>query len=444
MKKILTIAASDTGGGAGVQADIKTITAMGAHALSVLTALTAQNTVAINSVFPVPEDFLSSQMDTLFSDIRPDAVKTGMLLNPGTIRIVAEKISRHAPQFLVVDPVMTAKTGNTLLTENALDLLKKKLLPLAFMVTPNLDETFTLTGIKADSVSTMKAAAEKISALGPKTVLIKGGHLNGDPVDLLYDGRSFIEFSARRIDTPHTHGTGCTLASAIAVELASGRSAPDAVKSAKAFTEKAIARSYPLGKGHGPVNPAAAVLRDAELYRCAKALTEAVTLLKQQNIGRLIPEIQSNFGCLIPSGSRPEDIVAFPGRIVRFKESLKTLAFPEPGVSKHIAKIILTAFRNAPRIRCAMNIAFREEIIQACKTLGFSIGEFDRSKEPPEIKALEGATMEWGTQKAIDDLGSVPDAVFDRGGLGKEPITRILGRNPADVAAKIIRIAEIV
>lgn len=444
MKKILTIAASDSSGGAGIQADIKTITAMGAHALSVLSAITAQNTVAIDAVHPVPEDFIKQQLDTLFSDIGIDAVKTGMLLNPGTIRIVAEKIRQNPPQFLVIDPVMTAKTGNTLLTEKALEILKKELLPLAFMVTPNLDETFALTGIKTDTVSGMKKAARMIADFGPQTVLIKGGHLKSDPVDVLYDGHAFTEFSAKRLDTPNSHGTGCTLSAAIAVELANGRSAPDAVRSAKAFTARAIAASYPLGKGHGPVSPAAAVLRDAEIYRCANALVEQIHLLQQHHIGRLIPEIQSNFGYLIPHGSRAEDVVAFPGRIVRFKETVATLAFPEPGISKHIAKIILTASRYNPQMRCAMNLAFKEEIIAACKTLGFSVGEFSRSEEPPEVKSLEGSTMEWGTQKAIDDSGAVPDVIFDRGGPGKEPITRILGTDPADVAAKIIRLSEIV
>jgi len=444
MKKILTIAASDSSGGAGIQADIKAITVLGGYALSAITALTAQNFISIEDIHPVPCDFLSKQLDAVLKDIGADAVKTGMLLEETALKTIVDKIKEYNIPIIVIDPVISSTTGHTLLKDNALKILKEELLPLATMVTPNLDETFALTGIKADSISSMKDAAKKLFKLGAKNVLIKGGHLKGDPTDIFYDGKSFFEFPETRINTKNTHGTGCTLSAAIATELAKGFSPVDAVKNAKEFITTAIKFSLPLGSGHGPTNPFAAVSQNAEVYQCIKELTRNIEMLKNIKIGRLIPEIQSNFGYITSAGTGPEDVIAFPGRIIKHKDSITTISAPEPGASRHIAKIILTAFKHNRLIRSAMNIAYRTEIIDACRKFGFSIGEFKRSEEPPTVKELEGSTMEWGTEKAINDKGSVPDIIFDQGGIGKEPITRVLGTDPADVACKIIKISEIV
>jgi len=444
MKKILTIAASDSSCGAGIQADIKAISVLGGYALSAITALTAQNSISIEDVHPVPCDFLSKQLDAVLKDIGADAVKTGMLLEETAVKTIVDKIKEHNIPIIVIDPVISSTTGHTLLKDNALKILKEELLPLATMVTPNLDETFALTGIKADSISSMKDAAKKLFKLGAKNILIKGGHLKEDPIDILYDGKSFFEFPEKRIHTKNTHGTGCTLSAAIATELAKGFSPVDAVKNAKEFITTAIKFSLPLGSGHGPTNPFAAVSQNAEVYQCIKELTRNIEMLKNIKIGRLIPEIQSNFGYITSAGTGPEDVIAFPGRIIKHKDSITTISAPEPGASRHIAKIILTAFKHNRLIRSAMNIAYRTEIIDACRKFGFSIGEFKRSEEPPTVKELEGSTLEWGTEKAINDKGSVPDIIFDQGGIGKEPITRVLGTDPADVACKIIKISEIV
>ena len=444
MKKILTIAASDSSGGAGIQADIKAITVLGGYALSAITALTAQNFISIEDIHPVPCDFLSKQLDAVLKDIGADAVKTGMLLEETAVKTIVDKIKEHDIPIIVIDPVIASSTGHTLLKDDALKALKEDLLPLATMITPNLDEAFALTGIKADSISSMKNAAEKLFELGAKNVFIKGGHLKDDPTDILYDGKSFFEFSETRINTKNTHGTGCTLSAAIATELAKGSSPFDAIKNAKEFITTAIKFSLPLGSGHGPTNPFAAVSQNAEVYQCIKELTRNIEVLKNKKIGRLIPEIQSNFGYITPAGTGPEDVIAFPGRIIRLRDSITTVSPPEPGASRHIAKVILTAFKHNRLIRSTMNIAYRKEIIDACRKLGFTIGEFSRSEEPPKVKELEGSTMEWGTEKAINDNGFVPDIIFDQGGIGKEPITRVLGTDPVDVAAKIIKISEIV
>ena len=234
MKKILVIAASDSGGGAGIQADVKAITLCGGFAMTAITALTAQNTQTVKAVFPIPVEFIEQQIDAVMQDIGADAVKTGMLFTAAIVRSVARKIKDYGIAAAVVDPVMKAKGGATLLQEPAIEAVITDLFPLALVVTPNLDEASLLCGFSIDSIETMKAAAKKIKAMGPHHVVVKGGHLAGDCIDLFYDGSTFTEFASPRIATTNTHGTGCTFASAVATEIAQGFSPLEAVQRAKA------------------------------------------------------------------------------------------------------------------------------------------------------------------------------------------------------------------
>jgi len=259
IKRVLTIAGSDSGGGAGIQADLKAITLLGGFGMSVLTALTAQNTVAVTSIHDVPLDFIAAQIDAVFSDIGVDAVKTGMLSNTEVVKLVASKMSEYKPPIVVVDPVMVAKSGDPLLTAEARKTLAELLLPEATMVTPNLPEASALVGWQVTKEKEMRRAAEEILELGPKYVLLKGGHLVGEAVDLLFDGQEFHEFRSPRIETRNVHGTGCTYASAIATYLAQELDVVEAVKAAKRFITAAIRHGLSLGQGHGPTNPYAAV-----------------------------------------------------------------------------------------------------------------------------------------------------------------------------------------
>jgi hydroxymethylpyrimidine/phosphomethylpyrimidine kinase len=252
--KALTIAGSDSGGGAGIQADLKTFAALGVYGASALTAITAQNTVGVIAVHEIPTEIITAQIDAVLDDIGADAVKTGMLANGPIIGCVADALQRHGVPWLVVDPVMVAKSGDPLLREDAVEALRTRLLPLASVVTPNIPEAETLTGMKISSDGEVRRAAELIVELGAKSVVVKGGHREGPATDLFYDGVRFQEFSAPRIDTRNTHGTGCTFASAVAAGLARGMSVPEAVALAKDYVTEAIRRSFPLGRGHGPLN----------------------------------------------------------------------------------------------------------------------------------------------------------------------------------------------
>ncbi|WP_051370375.1 bifunctional hydroxymethylpyrimidine kinase/phosphomethylpyrimidine kinase [Streptomyces sp. 142MFCol3.1] len=250
---VLTIAGSDSGGGAGVQADLKTMLALGAHGMSVLTAVTAQNSVGVQGAWELPVEAVRAQYRSVVDDIGVQAVKTGMLASPGLVTAVAELLADVAAP-VVVDPVSVSKHGDRLLADDALDAVRGRLLPVATVVTPNLDEVAELTGVTVDDEAGMRRAAGRLLDFGPRWALVKGGHLPGEAVDLLTDGREEHWLRAPRHDNRHTHGTGCTLASAIAVGLAEGRSVPDAVRQAKEYVTSAIAAGFALGAGIGPVD----------------------------------------------------------------------------------------------------------------------------------------------------------------------------------------------
>lgn len=253
--RVLTIAGSDSGGGAGIQADLKTMQAFGVHGMSVITAVTAQNSLGVQGYWELPVEAVRAQLDSVLSDIGAQAVKTGMLASTVLVETIAPALADVAVP-IVVDPVSVSKHGDALLATDALDAVRTKLLPLATVVTPNLWEVEQLTGVKVDDVRRLREAAEAVHALGPQWVLIKGGHLPGDPVDLLFDGMDEYRFTATRHDNRHTHGTGCTLASAIASLVAMGHDVVTAVGYAKEYVTGAIENGYPLGAGIGPVDHA--------------------------------------------------------------------------------------------------------------------------------------------------------------------------------------------
>jgi hydroxymethylpyrimidine kinase/phosphomethylpyrimidine kinase len=260
MKRILTVAGSDSGGGAGIQADLKTITVLGAYGMSAITALTAQNTVGVQGVYPVPVDFIRLQMEAVLSDIGADAAKTGMLATPDIVKAVAEELKRFKVDLLVVDPVMVAKSGDALLSEEARETLKEILFPMATLVTPNLPEASLLSGFPVQDLESMKEAARAIRDMGPKYVLIKGGHLEKEALDLLFDGQKFEAYEAPRLPSRNTHGTGCTYSAALVTFLAQGLPIRNAVAAGKRFITRAIRQGLALGSGHGPTNHYAEVL----------------------------------------------------------------------------------------------------------------------------------------------------------------------------------------
>jgi hydroxymethylpyrimidine kinase / phosphomethylpyrimidine kinase / thiamine-phosphate diphosphorylase len=442
MKKILTIAGSDSGGGAGIQADLKTITVLGGFGTSVITALTAQNTLGVQGVHAIPTTFIQQQMDSVLSDIGTDAAKTGMLASPEIVEIVSDGIRRYKVLPLVVDPVMVAKSGDSLLSKDARETIKKVLLPLAFVVTPNLPEAEVLCDFPVRDTEQMKIAAKKIHDLGPGNVLIKGGHLKGDAVDILYDGQSFRTYAGPRLNQRNTHGTGCTFSAALATFLGQGISIHQAVSQAKAFINRAIFTGISIGSGHGPTNPYSHIAVKLEKETILKDLKKSLDRLVQLNAGKIIPECRSNLAYAGTGASGYEDVAAVPGRITNVGDQIITCREPAFGATRHVARVVLAVMSKAPEMRSAMNIRYNPDIIDACKKLDFRMASFDRKMEPKDIKEKEGSSLEWGTREAMKMLDHPPDCVYDEGETGKEPMIRVLGKTPMDVVEKVWKIFQ--
>ena len=259
MRTALTIAGSDSSGGAGIQADIKTMTANGVYAMSAITALTAQNTTGVTGIMEVTPAFLQEQLDCIFTDIFPDAVKTGMVSSSALIGVIAERLRFYGARNIVVDPVMVSTSGSKLISDDAIGTLQKELLPLATVITPNIPETEVLTGMKVETKEDMENAAKRIYETYGCAVLCKGGHRINDANDYLYAGDQSVWLYGMRINNPNTHGTGCTLSSAIASNLAKGRDLVTSVRSAKAYISGALGAMLDLGRGSGPMNHAFAI-----------------------------------------------------------------------------------------------------------------------------------------------------------------------------------------
>ncbi|MEZ0290017.1 MAG: bifunctional hydroxymethylpyrimidine kinase/phosphomethylpyrimidine kinase [Sulfolobales archaeon] len=443
----LTIAGVDSGGGAGIAADLKTFATIGVHGLVAVTSVTAQNTYSVIGIQDISPQMVELQIRAVADDMGVDAAKTGMLSNPEIVRTVARVVKEYGFP-LVVDPVIFAKSGARLLVEEAVDVLRRELLPIALVTTPNRMEAERLAEMKISSVEDAEDAAKRISReYNVKAVVVKGGHLEGDKsIDVLYYNGSIRRFEMPRVEGC-THGTGCTFSAAIAAYIAKGFDVVEAVKRAKEFVYNAILRSYKIGKGHCPVNPSANIDLDAEIYRAQRELNrvlEDFLSKRSEELAKLIPEVQMNIVYSPPHylAKDVRDVVGIPGRIVNYMGRARLSGYPQPGASSHMARAVLTIMKFNPEIRSGVNIAYSEEIVRALKELNFKVSYFDRREEPEEVKRIEGGTTRWGIEYAIRRINDVPDAIIDFGEHGKEPLIMIFGKDPREVVDKLSRLLD--
>ena len=440
--KALTIAGSDSGGGAGIEADLKTFAALGVHGLAALTSITAQNTLRVESIQDVRPEMVKAQIESVGEDIGVDAAKTGMLHTPEIVRVVAEIIRKYG-FATVVDPVMVAKSGANLLEPEAIEVLKSKLIPIARVVTPNVLEAEVLSGVKIVSYDDAVVAAREIAGLGAEAVVVKGGHIHGNrAIDILYVNGVTRKFEAERLSQNATHGTGCSFSAAIAAEMAKGREIIEAVATAKEIVTEAIRYGLKIGKGHGPVNPLAGLYKEAEKYSVIRNVSEALGILERDpNLHLLIPESQTNLAMATSYAIDLDDLVAIPGRIVRVGKRVLATAPPEFGASKHVAATVLAAKKYDSQIRAAMNIRFSKEILEICQRMKLTVSFYDRKLEPAEVKLTEGKTTSWGAEQALKRIGRVPDVIFHEGDWGKEPMIVILATNAVELVKSVQKIA---
>jgi hydroxymethylpyrimidine kinase/phosphomethylpyrimidine kinase len=437
----MTIAGSDSGGGAGIQADLKTFSALGVYGTCAVTAVTAQNTKGVLEIFPLPPDAVKKQIEAVAEDIAIEFAKTGMLYSKGIMEVVAESIDRHRLK-VIVDPVLQAGTGDSLASVKASEALIKIMVPRAHVLTPNVPEAETIANLRIKSLEDMKTAAQRIQELGANAVVIKGGHLK--PVqNKIYDGLYFNEafkvFEKPRLDVK-PHGGGCSFSAAIAAHLALGANMDEAVEKSEKLVDASIKYALRVGDGRSPVNPLVVLYNDSERFRVIGEVEAAARMIEASHkFTAHIAEVGTQVAMAVPYAVGLEDVTAIEGRIVKLHGVPKAIGAARFGVSRHIASIILTAMKFDPQMRAALNLHYSPKLAKALENAGLAVASFDRALEPPEIKTVEGSSLSWGTEAAIKAFSEVPDAIFDAGEVGKEPMIRVLGRTATEVVAKAMK-----
>ena len=450
MKKVLmTIGGSDSSGGAGIQADIKTFAGLGFHGTSAITAATAQNTLGVKMVYPLAPEAVAAQMEALVEDFEISAAKTGMLSSKEIVSNVAEFFEgKKIP--LVVDPVIEAEAGGRLLESPAVDLLCRRLIPIAQVVTPNIFEAETITGIEVRDEESALGAGLVIVDMGAEAAIVTGGHLEGN--DVLVTAKGHVIIRGDKAEGGN-HGVGCTYSAALTAFLAKGLELEEAAGAAKKFAKASVRKSINVGRGASPVNALGETLERAERFDVLTEVQEGVDLLMDEpEFRHLIPEVGSNLGMAISSASGSQDVAAVEGRMVRVGSRVKACGAVRFGASSHVARIILAAMSFDPEARAGMNIRYGPDVLEAVSDLGLTASSFSRNSEPSGSK-----TMSWGTAEAIkrfrsrpgsragsqpDISGSLPQVIWDRGGAGKEPMVRLLGASAAEVAGVAVAIAR--
>ena len=437
-----SIAGSDSGAGAGIQADLKTFSALGVYACTAITAITAQNTHEVAGIFEIETEIIKKQINSVMADIPPDAIKIGMVYSKEVIQAVS-KLIPISKSPIILDPILAAGSGAKLLLDNALEHFIADLIPISTLITPNLMEAEKLTNVKIKSEIEAIEAARKIKKFGAENVIIKGGHFNNKFVtDFLLDsGGRLVKFTNPRLAIKETHGSGCNFSAAAAAFLARGFSIEDACSLANQYIHNAINNVLKLGRGLLVTNPISGLYQNANRYSILKQLQ--VTIHKIQdlnNFGKLIPETQSNLVFALPDAKTILDVAGVKGRIIKIDNSARTASDIEFGASKHVASAVLSFMTVDRSIRSGMNIKYDKKILLLCRSF-FPISYYDRRKEPRNIKEKEGMTIFWGIKNA---LIKNPNAriIYHRGDIGKEPMIMIFGTEPSEVYSKTKMILE--
>ena len=434
---MLTIAGSDPSGGAGIQADLKSLQYTGVHGLSVITCVTSQNTREVKNIFPVPLSIIEAQLDAVFEDCEITAVKTGMLYDGQIVSLVAKKTAEH-DLHPVVDPVMKSSHDDSLSTKSFIDALKTTLIPQSLVVTANIDEASALMNKKITSIGDMEAACSVLYAIGGKYIVVKGGHLKGDAaIDVVYDGKKISRLISPRYEGLCVHGSGCNFAALIAGFIGGGKSPLSAIKLAKQHLWNLFATRYSPGSGLSVIDYSCELnintsfsMRHLETALKLLSATKKIIKILPPFV---IPEVGSNICYALPNAKSIKNICGLNGRILATSSGVYKCGTMQYGVSKHVATVVLSAMYHDPKYRAAMNIAYSQATIESCKQAGLKIGSFSREKEPETAPS----SMEWGAHQVITQVGVIPDIIFDKGGQGKEAMIRILGISPDDLIKKV-------
>ena len=435
IKTALTITAYDQSGGTGIQGDLKTFSYAKIHGASIITCITAQNISGVNKIYPLDANVIETQLDILMNDLHIAATKTGILCSQKIIQLISKKIQEYGFKA-IVDPVMAVTPDYQYTQKNNLKTLIHALFPHTYLVTPNIDEAASLTQTKIDDLKTIKKACEIIREMGPRFVLITGGHLPGKYArDTLYDGKKFTMLSLPRVKS-NARGAGCTVSALITAYVTKGFSVHEAIEKAKQCSWAMLYYSYRPGKGNDVINhspphhPISLQSDDVPHWiKLQKSIDYLVSFLPL----KLIPEVGINFAYALPYATQTKDVLGISGRIIKRNEKPFQAGEIQLGGSRHIASIIITCMKKNPHKRSAINIAYSPEIVALAKRKGWKTGTFDRKEEPPNRR-----TMDWGTETVIHQQGYIPDIIWDTGSPGKEPMIRVISETPQGIL-KIIK-----
>jgi len=442
----MTIAGSDSGGGAGVEADLKTFSALGVYGTCVITAITAQNTRGVYDIFCAPPELVKRQIEVVLEDISVGAAKTGMIYSEQITEVVSEILKRYKLR-VVVDPVFRAGTGAPLISEKAKKTLIRLIVPQACVVTPNIPEAEEIADTRIENLEDAKKAAQRIAGLGAEAVVVKGGHLKPKErkvYDVLYSGGTLKVFEKPRLEV-ESHGSGCVFSAAITAYLALGEGLVEAVGEAEEFMETSIKHSLMVGRGRVPVNPMAQLYNRSEMFCVLEDVEKAARIIEANpEFLPFIAEVGTQVAMALPCPSNEKDVAAIEGRIMRLGERARAVGSVQFGASRHIASMILSVMKFNPHLRAGLNLHYDPRLVEAFRKVGSKVSSFNRSIEPGEVKSVEGRSVPWGTEQAIKSLGRVPDMIFDEGEIGKEPMIRVLGRTATESVDKALKAVRLI
>lgn len=444
---VLTIAGSDSGGGAGIQADLKTITMLGGYGASVITALTAQNTAAVTGIHAPSAKFVALQLKTVLDDIRVDAAKTGMLFSAPIIEALAALLEKKTFP-LVVDPVCVSTSGAKLLQDDAVEAMVSRMFPLADLLTPNLPEAELFTGIKIESRDDIYLAGKMLLKMGPKAVLIKGGHAESLAVTdwFMQPGVEPIPFMQRRIDTDCTHGTGCTLSSAIATGLARGLDMGASILRGQEYLNLALNAGYRLGEGGGPPNHLVPWIRERARTRVLASVEDlGRSLAASPGMGTMLPDGRANVAAALPFADSSEDVAGFSGGMLGTARGLvDVVGYPEFGAAGRVGALLLSVRRIRPDLDCAMTLNGGEALHGALNALGLELAWMDWEGRPDYAGGMDGRFEQWAGMDALKRHASseTVSALGDPGGMGRESVIYILTRSMEELIGVLDKIAD--
>lgn len=438
MKNVLTIAGHDLSSGAGITKDAEIFSALKCHPLTVPTALVIQGPKGVRDVYPTPPKRLELMLRALTEEIAPDGIKIGVACDVSQVEIIAAFLTTQKDVPIVLDPVFKAKNGHELLSEAGRRALVEKILPAVSLITPNTEEAGFLTGLKTIDRDAMRDAAQSLKEKGAKSVLIKGGHLSGEPADLLLEEEGRITWWEKRRINRTIHGTGCTLSSLVLAYLAHGLPLGEAFRLAEKTIDEMLKNSYQIGP-EGYYYTSLTLLKgcSAERWEVVSALKGAMERFVLLNMVDLIPEVQMNLGYAVPNPRGVEDVAAFPGRIGCLQGRVLIKDEPSFGVSSHVARLILTYMTRFPFMRAGANIRFAKEILDQAKGKGMKIALTDCTREPDALKEEDGKGLDFLVWKALKGTTAPPDIIYDLGDKGKEPIVRLFARDPEELLHKM-------